>query len=209
MNRLPILFPAIALIALAPIVAPAQVSAPNAQVVQIAPANPGQLRAAAAPASHVGWPWSLYARPDTTGCPVGLRAQREVTLGTVIVKNGEDDRSRPKDEITQRLHMTLTNSNPHDIVGMQITVHGFPAKARAVPTLSTESNAPELKQTIALKINVGSNQNASTDLRLRAFTAVRLLDVDSVDYADGSSWHASAHQGCHVEPDGFMLVSSH
>jgi hypothetical protein len=104
--------------------------------------------------------------------------------------------------------MTLTNSNPHAIVGMQITVHGFPAKARVIPTLSTESDTSELKQTIDLKINVGSNQNASTDLRLRAFTAVRLLDVDSVDYADGSTWHASTHQTCHVEPDGFMLVSN-
>lgn len=193
MNRPAVLFPAIALIALAPTVAPAQSRTPD----------PNQDRTPALSQSA-----TLFARPGTTGCPVGLRAQREVTLGTVIVKNGQDDQSRPKDEITQRLHMTLTNSNPHDIVGIQITVHGFPAKARLVPTVSAQSDASELKKTIALKINVGSNQNASTDLRLRAFTAVRLLDVDSVDYADGSSWHASAQQTCHVEPEGFMLVSS-
>jgi hypothetical protein len=188
MNRLSILFPAITLIALAPTVAPAQSRTPD----------PTQSA-------------TLYRRPDTTGCPVGVRAQREVTLGTVIVKDGQDGqdgRSRPENEITQRLHMTLSNSNPHAIVGMQITVHGFPAKARVVPTVSAQSDRSELEKTIDLKINVGSNQNASTDLRLRAFTAVRLLNVDSVDYADGSSWHASAQQTCHVEPDGFMLVSS-
>jgi hypothetical protein len=144
----------------------------------------------------------LYAHPDSSGCPVGLRAQRGSGAGTMIASN------RPQNGIEQQLHMTLTNSKSNTIVAIQITVHGFPAKARLVPTVSSASHASDLEKTINLNLTVEANQQASTDLRLRAFTAVSRLDVDSVDYADGSGWHASAQQSCHIEPDGFMLVSS-
>ncbi|HWZ52734.1 MAG TPA: hypothetical protein VNW54_14850 [Granulicella sp.] len=158
---------------------------------------------------------TLYAIPDSTGCPIGLRAQRESSFGSVIVKDGqhhEDGQDNKggeaKSGIAQRLHMTVTNSNPRQIVGIQITVHGFAAKARITPTVSAQLDTSELKRSIDLKLSVGANQRASTDLRLSQFTSVSLLDIDAVDYADGSSWHPSSQQTCHIAPDGIMLVSS-
>jgi hypothetical protein len=155
---------------------------------------------------------TLYSIPNSTGCPIGLRAQRKTSFGTVIVKDGvkdgEDGRREAKSGIAQQLHMTVTNANPRQIVGIQITVHGFGAKARITPTVSAKPDAAELKRSIDLKLTVDANQHASTDLRLRDFTAISLVDVDSVEYADGLSWHSSARQTCHIAPDGIMLVSS-
>jgi hypothetical protein len=185
MNRPAVLSLAAAVIALAPIVAPAQILATDSTRMT-----------------------TVYRIPNSTGCPVGLRAQRQVTPGTVIVKNGREDQRARENKFTQRLRMTLTNPNWREVVGIQITAHGFSAKARVVPTVSAQSDASELKKTIDLKLNVGYNQHAITDLMLDAFTSVSRIDLDSVDYADGSSWHSSAGQTCHIAPDGIMLVSS-
>jgi hypothetical protein len=46
----------------------------------------------------------------------------------------------------------------------------------------------------------------SVDLELTGFTSVTLLNVDSIQYAGGSTWQASATHTCHLVPDGTMLI---
>jgi hypothetical protein len=146
-----------------------------------------------------------HFRVDRAECPVGLH----VSHGTFFLErktmygpsNGDVAPSVPY----QLLHLTMTNFLSQDIVSAQITVHGFSDKWRVIP-LSNESPAPDLAKTVDVALNVKGNGHASSDLSLSRLTAVAAIDVNSVTYADGSTWHTSSPGACSVTPDGFMLV---
>ncbi len=145
----------------------------------------------------------LRLPPASTACPVGMRAQHVTGLGAAIAVEGKK-RVGP----VQEIHLTLSNSKPKDIVGAEITVHGFNGKAHMTPARTAQAEPSEITKTIRLKLTVGGKEDASTDLSLNAFSAVSLVDLDSVNYADGSTWRSSDLQTCHVVPDGMMLISS-
>jgi hypothetical protein len=105
-------------------------------------------------------------------------------------------------EIAQYLQVTMSNSRSLDIVGAQITAHGY------LPAQYLRTSSPDLTKTVDLDLTVQSKGNASTDLRLPRFTAVSWIDLDSVTYADGTTWHSSAGKTCHVVPELMRLVGS-
>jgi hypothetical protein len=104
--------------------------------------------------------------------------------------------------------VTMSNSRSIDIVGAQITARGFDAKTRYSPAQYPRAASPDLTKTVDFDLTVKSKGNESTDLRLARFTAVTWIDLDSVTYADGSTWHASAGKTCRVVPDLMRLVST-
>ncbi len=134
-------------------------------------------------------------------CPVGLQADH----GRFFVERNVKDDGGPW--TTQRIHLTVTNLLAQQIVGAQITVHGLSDKWRVVP-LAGASQTPDLSKTIDVALVVEGNGHASHDLALRRFSAVTAIDVDSVTYADGSGWKASAPGACSVAPAPFMLLSA-
>jgi hypothetical protein len=143
----------------------------------------------------------LNAVPPSSDCPVGMR-----------VEHGNGDqllwaKDRPKG-IAQYLQVIMNNSKSVDIVGAQITVHGFAAKTRYLPAQSSPTSSPDLMKTVDLDLTVKSKGDASTDLRLPRFTAVSWIDLDSVSFADGTTWHSSVGKTCHVVPELMRLVSS-
>jgi hypothetical protein len=139
----------------------------------------------------------------STSCPVAMQAQHEIAGGDLVAINGD----RPKG-IGQQLHITLTNSKSAEIAGIKITVHGSAAKGSLLPTNVAEADSLGAKKTIRLKMTVGAKKDASTDLWVSGLTAVTLIDVDTVTYADGSNWRSSALESCHFGPDHVMLISS-
>jgi hypothetical protein len=102
----------------------------------------------------------------------------------------------------------MSNSRSVDIVAAQITAHGFDAKTRYLPAQFPRTASPGLTKTVNLDLTVKSRGNESTDLRLARFTAVSWIDLDSVTYADGTTWHSSAGKTCHVVPELMRLVGS-
>jgi hypothetical protein len=90
-----------------------------------------------------------------------------------------------------------------------LTARGLTATYRMTPTVqSAAATSGTITRTVHLDLTLDPNANVSADLTLEAFTSVSRIDVDAIDYGDGSSWHASAQQLCHITPDGLMLVSS-
>ncbi len=152
-------------------------------------------------------PTVLHMPPVSTGCPIGMRAQHLPGLGAVIATKGNPPANRPAGPV-QVLQLTLSNTKPKEVVGAQITVHGFTRKGRLTPARSAQTEPGEITTTINIKLTVGAKEDASTELSLRSFTAVSLIELDSVNYSDGSAWRASDLQTCHVVPDGMMLISS-
>ena len=49
---------------------------------------------------------------------------------------------------------------------------------------------------------------ASSDLSLSRFTAVTSVDLNSITYADGTTWHTSSPAACSITPDLIMLVAA-
>jgi hypothetical protein len=146
-------------------------------------------------------PAVLQLVPLQNSCPIDMRAQQG-TNGTMLsVEN-----ARPKG-LAQLLHLTVTNSKPVGIVAAEITVHGFTAKGRAMPALSWRSDSAEATKTFDLRLSVDAKQDASTDLWVRAFTAISFIELNSVTYSNGSSWHSSPKTTCQVELDGLMEIS--
>jgi hypothetical protein len=147
-------------------------------------------------------PAVLNGVPMSSGCPIGMRVEHGNSEQS-LQANGE----RPTG-IAQQLHVVMSNLGSADIVGAQITAHGFAAKTRSLPAQYPHTGSPKLTKTVALKLTMKSEGNAYSDVRLPSFTTVSLIDLDSVTYADGSTWHSSASQTCHAVPELMMLVSS-
>jgi hypothetical protein len=152
---------------------------------------------------------SLVWSPTTMqpGCPVDLRAQRGTGSGLVLTHGFEH---HAPDGIAQQLHMTFSNRMPKNAVGVTLTVRGRTPTIHMMPAALSAAESPDgtITRTVHLDLTLDPNANASADLTLKSFTTVSRIDLDAIDYADGSSWHASAQQLCHIAPDGLMLVSS-
>lgn len=137
-----------------------------------------------------------------SNCPVGLRAQRQGEGNLFIVDGSQRYVALP------RLHLIFDNWQPNEIVAMTLTVHGYDGKARVSPAARGVDDWAELTKTVNLNLSVASGKKATTDVTLRPLVNVSLVDLESVEYADGTWWGASAGKTCHVVPELFMLVAA-
>jgi hypothetical protein len=139
-------------------------------------------------------------------CPIGL----EVSHGGLFARKQTDYDARPRDRMLlpspgQRIHLTMTNPSALEIVRMQFTVHGYSDKSR---TFTLASAVPDLAKKVTLARGIEGNGHASSDLSLSNFTAISSVDLDSLTYADGSSWSAATNGVCSVVPNALMLISA-
>jgi hypothetical protein len=73
---------------------------------------------------------------------------------------------------------------------------------------AADSSDGTITRTVHLDLSLDPNANVSADLTLKSFTTVSRIDLDAIDYADGSSWQSSTSQTCRIAPDLLMLVAS-
>ncbi|MGH9616693.1 MAG: hypothetical protein ACRD28_08110 [Acidobacteriaceae bacterium] len=144
--------------------------------------------------------------PGSTNCPINMSAQKQTGLRAMRrVSPG----AHPKPQgPAQDLRLSLKNSTFQEIVGLQITAYGFNSKPQLYLGRTTSANSSTIHKTVDLKLKVDPKSEASINLLLPEFTSVTLLNVDSIHYAGGSTWHPSAVHTCRVVPDGMMLISS-
>jgi hypothetical protein len=136
----------------------------------------------------------------TQGCPVGLQAQRQGAANMVTI-NG-----RPQREAGPSVRLTVINPQGRDIVGATVVVRGYDSRPRFFPVLGN-GPATTMKKTVTLKLNVGGGDNGATNLTMKNFGSIASIDLESLEYADGFTWHASVEQPCTVEPDLLLLVA--
>jgi hypothetical protein len=96
---------------------------------------------------------------------------------------------------------------PHEIVNAEITVHGFGHNGRIIGPLLTPT--PNFAKTMDVALDVKGNSSASRELSFTHFSAIQTIDVSSVTYADGSTWHAPSPGACTVAPSLIMRISAH
>jgi hypothetical protein len=137
-------------------------------------------------------------------CPVGFSAEPGVGPGMVIVVNGDTTASQ-KLKIELR-HLPSPQFHLSEITGAQITVHGLTAKGRITPASSNPDDATIARQ-VDLALTIAPGRTASTAMLFKGFTSVRWITLDSLTYADGSTWHPAAHKSCSIVPNRYMDVA--
>ena len=107
----------------------------------------------------------------------------------------------------QKIRFTMTNPSLPEIVKAQFTVHGYSNNQRAF-RLADASSAPDLTKTVTVVLDVKRNGQASSDLSLSRFTSVTSVDLDSLTYADGSTWQPASPGACSVALSMLMRLSA-
>jgi len=133
-------------------------------------------------------------------CPVGLRAQRRGTV-TMVTVDG-----KLQHETVPTVRLAVNNLQAKDIVGATVRVRGFSARPQLL-LVPGVSSAREMTNMVTLKLDVAQGKNGEAEVPAEKFGSISRIDLEALDYADGSEWHASPGQPCSVEPDLLMLVA--
>lgn len=173
---------------LAPVIAVAQNSGGQPPVPEAARVNQSPVLAAA-------------LSKMTGTCPVGLHAQRRGATNMVMT-DGKAQR-----EAGPTVRLTVNNLQDKNIVGATVRVRGYGAKPQLFP-IQGVSPAGRMTKTVSLKLNVAGGKNGEADVTAERFGSISRIYLESMEYADGTEWHADEQQPCSVEPDLLMLVAS-
>ena len=149
---------------------------------------------------------SLTRAPGIDGskCPVGLEVEQNGSL--VAYDNAKSGSADDIDQrFSKRFDFKVTNLLSHEIVAAEVTAHGFSYKWRVIPISDA---TPNIWKTVDVALDVKGNSSASRELSFARFSSIRSFDVNSVTYADGSTWHASSPGVCSVAPSGLMRISA-
>jgi hypothetical protein len=142
--------------------------------------------------------------PSPDSCPVNLEAWRQ---GSVVMKNAND--GQPDRTPAQQLQLTLTNySQTRNVVSAVLKVYGYDGSVQAMPADPVRRGKGELSKTVEVSLTVLGGRSASTDLTMRKFGTVSRIEVESVEFADGTSWRAAEQGLCSFTPKLYMLVGS-
>jgi hypothetical protein len=153
--------------------------------------------------------YTLPPRIDPAKCPVGMEVTHSGRFAERNAKAGPADDVVPSIP-EQRINLKLTNLLPRDIVNAEITANGFSHNWRVILIAGTfgAQETPDLAKTVDVALDVKGNSSASRELSFAHFSAIQTIDVNSVTYADGSTWHASSAGACSVAPSLFMRISA-
>jgi hypothetical protein len=96
---------------------------------------------------------------------------------------------------SQIVQLTLKNTNSVAIISERITVHGMATRGGSSPALQ---QAYERNLEIEGSLTVNPGQEASVYSLLTGFSDAKHLELNSVTYADGSSWQPANGEACIV-----------
>jgi hypothetical protein len=155
--------------------------------------------------SMFGQSFTLPPRIDPSKRPVGLRVERSSGLFEY-----ENAKAVPAGHIAplseQWFDLKMRNFLPREILDAQITAHGFSYKWRVIPASAA---TPDIWKTVDVALDVTGNSSASREVSFAHFSTIRTIEVNSVTYADGSTWHAPSPGACSVAPSLIMRISAH
>jgi hypothetical protein len=98
----------------------------------------------------------------------------------------------------QTLQVTFNNSRSLAVRETRVTVYGFPSGAYAQPAVlySLGANPLEVWRSFTFDRRIEPGQSTAVDLSVPNVGTLTGINLDSVVYADGSSWHPSFDYPC-------------
>ncbi len=143
--------------------------------------------------------YTVTTPPPGESCPVGFSASRTAAPVMVATKSNEQ---------YPRLGVQLDFFNPNasKIVKASITVHGASGKVHIIP--AGDATDTDRAETFNLQNNPGIENLRSSKVWLKKMSAVSWVDLTEIEYADGSTWHASSFSKCRATPSNFLPVNT-
>jgi hypothetical protein len=153
-------------------------------------------------AARTSQPAVLQTLTYSGQCPVNLSAQQGMSGALRTTRSGQKD--TPPRSVGQQIHLTLANPQPVGITAARIQVRGYTPAGRVFPLAPL---SPDAARSLNLVLTLAPGRDATTDLRLESFSAVTSIELQSVSYADGTTWHADSQTRCQIAPDPVMLIT--
>ncbi|MCU1222043.1 MAG: hypothetical protein JWQ42_136 [Edaphobacter sp.] len=142
-------------------------------------------------------PVQFMEAPAQGGCPAGFSVERRSTLNVVETKGAAERRQR------QGLEVKLGQKDAAGIVSADVTVHGYSAKRRVMPTVSgAEPDASE-----SFRIAGEAASLLIKEIWMHRVNTVSWVELNEVEYANGFVWHSSAKARCSAVPSKLLLVA--
>jgi hypothetical protein len=135
----------------------------------------------------------------SNGCPVDFSASRQADFQTMLAS----DRSQPGP--AQGLHLMLSHLNTPAIQSIEVTVYGISPRLRTLPVDVPSSDT--ISKTFELQRQTGSNSLTEGDVWMHNVGSLNRVDLISITYTDGTTWHATNNLKCRVVPSNFVLVT--
>jgi hypothetical protein len=133
-----------------------------------------------------------------TGCPVSLFAQRQGTTTTIDINSSKDGPS-------QGLHLTLTpQPGAPTIDSIEVTVYAISGKGRVLPAGIDSSDLRT--KTFELRRDANSKTLKEADVWMNKVGALRWVDLISITWTNGNTWHADPSARCRAIPSNFVLI---
>jgi hypothetical protein len=147
--------------------------------------------------------------PISTGsaCPIVMSARH--LMGAHISQARKGDPPNPSTKVTSpSLRLLLASRDSRQIIAATIKVHGFAGESRAIPIQNGMGTGSDASQTIKLQFTQEPGNEATAVFGATNMAVIQTIDLESVVYADGSTWRLADGQSCWIAPDPLMLISS-
>ena len=150
----------------------------------------------------------VIVAPDVAACPAVMNARHEGGLHLRVLVKGD-----PAPQTGLPILLTLAGGRSAQITRATVTVHGLSFHGmngtwEPLQIRTAHKGSGEVSKTMDAVFTPGEEKTASAKLVLPGFTSVSSIVLDSVSYADGSTWKPAPHRACQVAPDPFMLVDA-
>jgi hypothetical protein len=154
------------------------------------------------PKFTTGHVFANYRRlPSSLGCPVGFAANRQAP---VQIMSADDARQSGP---TQGLHLTLQNlKNMPDIESIEVILYGTSQEGLVLPVGRPSTHT--VSKTFELHRTPDDTSLSGADVSMHLVGSLSWVDLISITYADGNTWHAFENSQCHAVPSNFLLVGS-
>jgi hypothetical protein len=119
--------------------------------------------------------------------------------------NHRREDGRPPHSPTQGLHLTLTRQpGAPAIESIEVTVYAISGKARVIPAEVPPSDL--ITKTFELHRDGNNSTLKEADVWMNKVGALRWVDLISITWTDGTTWHTSETSKCRAVPSSFVLV---
>ncbi|MEI9981561.1 MAG: hypothetical protein WDN23_21730 [Edaphobacter sp.] len=144
---------------------------------------------------------ATYTIPAASqGCPVGFFASRQAGLQVTTASETKQASN------AQGLHLTLNHLAKPDIQKIEVTVYATSLKPRSLPLDTRPEDT--ISKTFELTRQTGADSLQEADVWMHEVGSIRSVDLISITYADGTTWHATPKLTCEAIPSNFVLVTS-
>lgn len=153
---------------------------------------------------------------DISACPVGFYASRQATGQIMSAKDAKQPGSaqtptqNPGQGPVQGLHLTLgygyLASTPANIQSIEVTVYGTSLGVRVLPLAQQASDT--ISRTFEFHRTSTDSSLTDADVWMHETGSITAVDLISVTYTNGNTWHASPTRRCRAIPSNYLLIGN-